>query len=232
MKILKNLLIWCLISALYWLFFPAYSYASSPFIADISVANSSSELFISAKLKGGFTPDIEEIIHSGAPTTFTYYIKLMRYRSGWYDSTEYSKTIKRTVKYDVLKKEYKFIEEIEEPALLTNKKNNSGKNLKVQGVDESAESKILNSGMVESSPPLTNEKVTKDIDELKKWLANLESIKITPSKPPLSGSKYYVNIKADLKTIKLWFPFNYILFFVSLWDVTTDWEVSSPFSAD
>ncbi|MBI3582753.1 MAG: DUF4390 domain-containing protein [Nitrospinae bacterium] len=201
-------------------------------MADISVTNSSSELLLSAKLKGGFTTEIEEIIHSGAPTTFTYYIKLMRYRSGWYDRTEYSKTIKRTVKYDVLKKEYKFSEEIEESALPPDKKNNSEKDLKGQGVEGSSESKTLNHGTLESSPPLINEKATKDFDELKKWLANLESIKITPTKPPASGSKYYVNIKADLKTIKLWFPFNYILFFVSLWDVTTDWEVSSPFSAD
>lgn len=225
MKIFKNLLFHCSILAFYCLFFAGYSYASSPFIADISVTNSSSDLLLSAKLKGGFTTEIEEIIHSGAPTTFTYYIKVMRYRSGWYDSTEYSKTIKRTVKYDVLKKEYKFSEEIVEPASPPHKKNNLASTEIVQ------ETKQNEKGSENSDIP-ANEKATKDIDELKKWLANLESIKITPTKPPASGSKYYVNIKADLKTIKLWFPFNYILFFVSLWDVTTDWEVSSPFSAD
>src|SRR3989338_5244001 len=118
MKIFKNFLFYCFIFVFCYLFFPGYSYASSPFIADISVTNSSSDLLLSAKLKGGFTTEIEEIIHSCAPATFTYYIKLMRYRSGWYDSTEYSKTIKRTVKYDVLKKKYKFSEEIEEPSSL------------------------------------------------------------------------------------------------------------------
>ncbi len=225
MKIFKSFLFYCSILAFYCLFFFGYSYASSPFIADISVTNSSSDLLLSAKLKGGFTTEIEEIIHSGAPATFTYYIKLMRYRSGWYDSTEYSKTIKRTVKYDVLKKEYKFSEEIKEPVSPPDKKNNSASTEIIQ------ETKQNDKGS-ENPAISANEKVTKDFDELKKWLANLESIKITPTKPPASGSKYYVNIKADLKTIKLWFPFNYILFFVSLWDVTTDWEVSSPFSAD
>jgi len=90
---------------------------------------------------------------------------------------------------------------------------------------------------VEDSIPQANkknnvEKVTKDFDELKKWLANLESISLIPSKQIAAGDKYYISIKADLKTISLWFPFNYILFFVSFWDITTDWEVSSPFTAD
>ncbi|HAP66392.1 MAG TPA: hypothetical protein DCQ99_00935 [Nitrospinae bacterium] len=232
MKILREILFGCLIFVCCLLFSASYSYASNPFIADISVAKSSPELFVSAKLKGGFTPEIEEIIHSGAPATFTYYIKLMRYRSGWTDSTEYSKTIKRTVKYDVLKKEYKLSEEIEEPIPSPDNKKNGEKNLRGQGREGTSESKILNPGTIESSPTLVNEKVTKDLDELKKWLANLESIKIIPLKQTDPGSKYYINIKADLKTIKLWFPFNYILFFVSLWDVTTDWEVSSPFTAD
>src|SRR3989338_2771181 len=130
MKIFKNFLFYCFIFVFCYLFFPGYSYASSPFIADISVTNSSSDLLLSAKLKGGFTTEIEEIIHSCAPATFTYYIKLMRYRSGWTDSTEYSKTIKRTVKYDVLKKEYKFSEEIKEPVSPSDKKNNKKKKKK------------------------------------------------------------------------------------------------------
>jgi len=225
MKILKNFTACCLLSFFYCLFYASYSYASSPFIADISVSNSSTELFLSAKLKGGFTAGIEEIIHSGAPTTFTYYIKLLRHRSGWFDSTEYSKTIKRIVKYDVFKKEYKFNEEVEEPALLPAEKNNSSLNEAKQEIKQ-------NDRDTENHVVSTNEKITKDFDELKKWLANLESIKIIPSKQITPINKYYINIKADLKTIKLWFPFNYILFFVSFWDVTTDWEVSSPFTAD
>src|SRR3990172_7867474 len=159
MKIFKNFLFYCSILAFYCLFFSGYSYASSPFIADISVTNSSSDLLLSAKLKGGFTPEIEEIIHRGAPATFTYYIKLMRYRSGWTDSTEYSKTIKRTVKYGVLKKEYKFSEEIKEPVSPPDKKNNSAST-------EIKQKKKKNERGSKNPAISANEKVTKDFDEL------------------------------------------------------------------
>ncbi|MBI3815511.1 MAG: DUF4390 domain-containing protein [Nitrospinae bacterium] len=232
MKILKNLFAYCLLPTAYCLMFTPYASAAGPFIADISVTNSSENLALSARLKGGFTNEIVEIIHSGAPATFTYYIELMRYRSGWTDSSEYSKIIKRTVKYDVLMKEYKFTEVVEEPPL-------------------SAKPPSLEKGSISNPPDVpvnlpvaektegdkkTSEKITKDFEELKKWLSGLESIKLAQSKQILPGNKYYISIKADLKTIKLWFPFNYIFFFVSpfvsLWDVTTDWEVSSPFSAD
>ncbi|OGW01721.1 MAG: hypothetical protein A3D20_07975 [Nitrospinae bacterium RIFCSPHIGHO2_02_FULL_39_82] len=200
-KMLKRLLTCFLLFTFCFLVIKDYAFASGPFIGDISVIKSSENIAFSARLKGGITKDIVEIINSGAPTTFTYYIQLVRHRSGWFDSVEYSKTIKRSVKYNVLTKEYKFGEDVEDSIPQANKKNNV-------------------------------EKVTKDFDELKKWLANLESISLIPSKQIAAGDKYYISIKADLKTISLWFPFNYILFFVSFWDITTDWEVSSPFTAD
>ncbi|MEK6589224.1 MAG: DUF4390 domain-containing protein, partial [Nitrospinota bacterium] len=175
--------------------------ASVPFIGDIYITNSSENMLLSARLRGGFTNETVEIIHSGATTTFTYHIHLLRSRSGWFDRVECSKTIKRGVKFDVLMKEYRFSEEVNDPLLPADKNTNS-------------------------------EKVTKDFDELKKWLSELDSVSLVPSKQIIQGNKYYVSIKADLKTTKLWFPFNYILFFVSFWDIITDWEVSSPFTID
>lgn len=223
MKILKSFLICGLLNTAF-LFFISPAFASEPFIGDISVNNISGNLVLSAKLKGGITSNIAEIIHSGATTTFTYYIQLVRSRSGWFDSIEYSKTIKRTVKFDVLKKEYRFNEEADEPLVPINETEANKKQDKNPSPISPA-SQVENTGGV-------NERVTKDFEEVKKWLDELESIKLVSSKQIMYGSKYYINIKADLKTINLWFPFNYILFFVSFWDITTEWEVSSPFTAN
>ncbi len=232
MKILRIFLCCIFLFTVHCPLFTNSAYAAGPFISDISVTNSSENLVLSAKLKGGFTNDIVEIIHSGAPTTFTYYIELMRYRSGWTDIAEYSKTIKRTVKYDVLLKEYRFTEEIEEPPFSP----------KPQPLEKVGSSNPLdapaNAPVAEKTAgeKKSSEKTTKDFEELKKWLSDLESIKLAQSKHIAPGNKYYISIKADLKTIKLWFPFNYLFFFlspfISLWDVTTDWEVSSPFTSD
>ena len=93
-------------------------------------------------------------------------------------------------------------------------------------------SEEVNDPLLPADKNTNSEKVTKDFDELKKWLSELDSVSLVPSKQIIQGNKYYVSIKADLKTTKLWFPFNYILFFVSFWDIITDWEVSSPFTID
>jgi hypothetical protein len=232
MNILKSLLIYCLLPTAYCLLPTTYASAAGPFIADISVTGSSKNLVLSARLKGGFTNEIVEIIHSGAPATFTYYIELMRYRSGWTDSSEYSKIIKRSVKYDVLMKEYKFTEEVEEPQISAKPPSLE----KVSGSSQPAAPVSLPLPEKKEGNKKNSEKITKDFEELKKWLSVLESIKLGRSKQIAPGNKYYISIKADLKTIRLWFPFNYLFFFlspfVSMWDVTTEWEVSSPFTAD
>ncbi len=41
-------------------------------------------------------------------------------------------------------------------------------------------------------------------------------------------AKYYVRVKADLKTDRFWFPFNHLLFFVPFNDIKTSWAESSP----
>jgi hypothetical protein len=51
-----------------------------------------------------------EAIATGIPITVTYHLRLYRQRGLWFDEEVLSKTIKHTVKYDALKKQYRVSE--------------------------------------------------------------------------------------------------------------------------
>lgn len=73
-------------------------------------------------------------------------------------------------------------------------------------------------------------KSTKEIEELKKWLIELNGVPIIPKESLEPGEKYYVKLKAEIKSIKLVFPLNYLFFFFSFWDFDTSWKNSASFS--
>ncbi len=64
------------------------------------------EIVVSADLTEGFNDGITRDIHNGIPKEFYYYILLKRKEKRWFDEEIRSKTVRYTVKYDILKKNY------------------------------------------------------------------------------------------------------------------------------
>jgi len=64
------------------------------------------ELSVSAELIRWYNRNIREDLNNGIPKDLYYYILLKKRQPGWFDEEVSSKTIKQTIKYDVLKKQY------------------------------------------------------------------------------------------------------------------------------
>ncbi|MEK6538043.1 MAG: DUF4390 domain-containing protein [Nitrospirota bacterium] len=75
-------------------------------ISDILITRGNNELLVSARLTGGFTPEIKKEIINGVSKEFFYYLVIKRVISNWLDEEKISGTIKYSIKYDILKKQY------------------------------------------------------------------------------------------------------------------------------
>jgi len=64
------------------------------------------ELLVSAQLIRWYNNALQEDLNNGIPKDLYYYILLKKRQPGWFDEEIISKTIKQTIKYDVLKKQY------------------------------------------------------------------------------------------------------------------------------
>ena len=80
--------------------------AASEGITDIAVTRDNNDLLVSALYKGGFTPEIKSEIINGVSREFFYYIVLHRVIPSWLDEEKASTTIRYSVKYDTLKKQF------------------------------------------------------------------------------------------------------------------------------
>jgi len=76
-------------------------------IKNVSVEIIEEEIAVSAELVSGFNSDIVRDIQNGIPKDFYYYLLLKRKQKNWFDEELLSKTIRYTVKYDTLKKQYR-----------------------------------------------------------------------------------------------------------------------------
>ncbi|HLF86883.1 MAG TPA: DUF4390 domain-containing protein [Nitrospiria bacterium] len=75
-------------------------------ISDLSVIIQNKDIMVSARLVGAFSNTIEEDIKNGIPKDLFYYILLKRRQNNWIDEELLQVTIKYTIKYDILKKQY------------------------------------------------------------------------------------------------------------------------------
>lgn len=64
----------------------------------------------------------------------------------------------------------------------------------------------------------------KDLSKVKELMTKAEIIQVSSPAAIQKGSMYGVKIKAKLDAVELFFPLNYMLFFVSFWDFETDWH--------
>ena len=65
--------------------------------------------------------------------------------------------------------------------------------------------------------------ITKSFEEARKWMTEVNSLKIIPLGQLEKGQQYQLRTKAEVSKQTLPFYLHYVLFFVSLWDIETDW---------
>ena len=167
------------------------STAMAASLVSVRISNSPQHLRVYAEMEGGVSMKIKEAIHSGIPTTFTYLIEIRRHRRLRPDARVFKTVVRQTVRYDALKKEYKF------------------------STDASG---------------IKKETVEKDFEEVERLLHRLDGVALMPPARLKEGVKYSARAKVEIKSIKLIFPFNYMLFFVSFWDVDTAWKSTPKFT--
>lgn len=65
--------------------------------------------------------------------------------------------------------------------------------------------------------------IVKSFDEAKELMSEVDSLKIVPLSQLEKGQQYQIRTKAELDRMTLRFYLHYVLFFLSFWDVETDW---------
>ncbi len=64
----------------------------------------------------------------------------------------------------------------------------------------------------------------KTIEEAKRLMSEVDSLVIAPLNQLKKGAQYQIRAKAELDRMTLRFYLHYVLFFLSFWDVETDWH--------
>lgn len=80
--------------------------AIEPKITDIIITSNAENVLVYAGLANGFKTEMESAILAGVPTVFTLQLEVYRVRSYLWDKKITSSEIKRTIKYDNLKKTF------------------------------------------------------------------------------------------------------------------------------
>ncbi len=158
-------------------------YSQDATLTNITVSNTRDDLLLFLNLEGAFREEMKKAISSGVPSTFSFFAKLNRVRSFWFDKDIADLEVTHTIIYDNLKKEF----------------------------------------TVTRSWKDNNPEVTKSFDEAKKWMTEIDSLKIIPLNRLEKGEQYQLRVKAEVSKKTLPLYLHYILFFVSLWDFETDW---------
>jgi hypothetical protein len=76
---------------------------------------------------------------------------------------------------------------------------------------------------IERSWKEDNPEVTKSFTEAKKWMTEINSLKIIPLNRLEKDEQYQLRVKAEVSKKTLPLYLHYILIFMSLWDFETDW---------
>ena len=83
---------------------------ASPSLVNIGVGTKGNVVVMNARLMDGFNDSIMDAIENGVPIAFTFTVELRQKNNLWSDTLVSSNTINHTIKYDSLKKIYRFSE--------------------------------------------------------------------------------------------------------------------------
>jgi hypothetical protein len=89
--------------------FPAPGQAIEPTINDIIITNNKENVLLYARLVNGFKTEMESTILAGAPAVFTLHLEVYQVRSVIWDKKIAGYEIKRTIKYDNIKKTFSIL---------------------------------------------------------------------------------------------------------------------------
>ncbi len=76
---------------------------------------------------------------------------------------------------------------------------------------------------------IEEERVTKDYNEMRRWVTFLNGVTLVNQGELEAGKKYYVRVKAEIKPLNTPFPLRYLKFFFPFLDKDTAWQKSTPF---
>ena len=65
--------------------------------------------------------------------------------------------------------------------------------------------------------------VVKTLDAAQKLMTEVDSLEVVPLNHLKKGQQYQIQAKAELNKMVLPFYLHYVLFFISFWDIETDW---------
>jgi hypothetical protein len=88
--------------------FAASRNGTAPEIRDLVVVKKQGRLLAFVSLRGAFSSKMFEALHSGVTTKFTFELALLNERRLMYDNALIRQTLTHQIKYDTLKKAYKF----------------------------------------------------------------------------------------------------------------------------
>jgi hypothetical protein len=86
--------------------FPVNGHAIEPKITDVLITNDAENVLLYARLLNGFKPDMELGVLAGIPAVFTMQIEVYQERPLLWDKKIVNREMKRTIKYDNLKKTF------------------------------------------------------------------------------------------------------------------------------
>lgn len=96
----------CLFIVVGFMALPMRAQAIEPKITDILITNNKENVLLYARLVNGFKPEMELAILAGIPAIFTLQLEVHQERSFVWNKKITSHEIKRTIKYDNLKKTF------------------------------------------------------------------------------------------------------------------------------
>ncbi len=76
-------------------------------IEELTATTSETHLILFGTLKNSFNSEMIEVLHSGIPLHFTFYIELYKAAENWPDEMISSITFQHTMEFDTLKESYK-----------------------------------------------------------------------------------------------------------------------------
>lgn len=100
-------------------FFPSHTCALEPKITDILITNDVENVLVYARLANGFKPEMELAVRAGIPTVFIMRVEVYEQRPLLWDRKIKKSEIKRTIKYDNLKKTFSVSNGNTEPIMFT-----------------------------------------------------------------------------------------------------------------
>jgi hypothetical protein len=79
---------------------------SDPAVVNVTPIARDGQVLVSFELAGGLTPEVQDAIQSGLPTSFSYDVELRRGTAAWFDRVIASVTVTATVRFDNLTRRY------------------------------------------------------------------------------------------------------------------------------